>query len=114
MKKNKKKFALIALLFLVVFMGIGYSLLQQQLKIEGTATVKTNFDVEIVGIERYNNAGTNIYPNAGAPWITMIKNAKEISEPTFTATTATFNVRLEPMSEITYRVDIQNKGSKGF
>ena len=58
MKKSKKKFVLITLLFLAIFMGIGYSLLQQQLKIEGTATVKTNFDVQIVGIERYNNAGT--------------------------------------------------------
>ena len=110
MKKNKKKFVLIALLFLVVFMGIGYSLLQQQLKIEGTATVKSGFDVRITGIERYNNAGTIINPAAGTPWVTTTKNAIELSEPTFTATTATFNVRLEEEASITYLLTIENKG----
>ena len=107
MKRNSKKLILIALLFAATFMGAGYSLLQQQLKIQGNINVKTNFDVKITGIQKYENSGYYV-ANAGAFYI---KDVTEVAEPTFTATTATFNVRMEPESKITYVITVKNSGT---
>ena len=119
MKKNKKKFVLITLLFLAIFMGIGYSLLQQQLKIEGTATVDSNYDVQITGIEKifsgnlldyrdnmdYSYGQTLDYSNANVP----IEN----TAPTYNSTKANFDITLKSNTIVVYGITIKNFGDVG-
>lgn len=120
MRKNKKTI-IIALLFLVVVgMGVGYSILSKQLKIEGTATIATNLDVAITGITRVSNASTskyynptsNIYQNFLLSTDEVYYNTTvENASPEFTSTTATFDVTFNNKNDsITYVVDICNQG----
>lgn len=114
---KKKKLVIIALLLLVVLgMGVGYSILSKQLKIEGTATIESNYDVRITGIEKiyaesdvmakfFTTTSTKIgYPlNSNIP--------SENSAPTFTSTTAIFDVTLKMGTSIAYVVTIENTGN---
>lgn len=112
MKKNKKKLIIIALFVVTLGMGIGYSILSNQLKIEGTATVKTDFDVAITGIEKFDNLGTDWQVGFGASGDhNADRTVTEIEVPSFTSNTAKFNVRLGLDSSITYLVTIENKGN---
>ena len=98
--KRKKIIVLVLLMFVVLGMGVGYSILSKQLKIEGTATIESNYDVRITGIEKiyaesdvmakfFTTTSTKIgYPlNSNIP--------SENSAPTFTSTTAIFDVTLK-------------------
>lgn len=111
MKKNKKKYIILLLLFIAVGMGIGYSLLQQQLKIQGTATVDDSFAVEITGIERYDYSLDGYSGFGSGSGNETQGTVAEVAKPTFTSTTANFNVRLGYMTSISYLVTIKNNGN---
>lgn len=108
-KRNKKKAIILLLLFLAVGMGIGYSILSNQLKIQGTATIATNYSVEIVGIEKWENPITSL-TLIPAGEVTLPGEAEEVEEPSYTSTTATFNVKLSRGEEISYKVKVENTG----
>lgn len=116
MKKNKKKYIILLLLFIAVGMGIGYSLLQQQLKIQGTATVDQNYSVEITGIEKmfsgltdHYNLRTNTYDAIGAG---VYDQELPTSTESYTANTAVFNINFKGADTIVlYKVKIENKGN---
>ena len=123
MRKNKKMIIIVLLLFIVLGMGVGYSILSKQLKIEGNASIATNFDVAITGITRLDNDSTSKYYN---PTLDIYQNyqystderyyntAVENKQPSFTSTTATFDVTFNnPNDSITYVVDIYNQSNVG-
>ncbi|MBE6138944.1 MAG: hypothetical protein E7174_00340 [Firmicutes bacterium] len=111
MRKNKKIVVIALLLFVVLGMGVGYSILSKQLKIEGSATIDSDFNVEITGIERLDNDGTFFSGGKGAGEIFITGDVAEIEKPSYTSDTANFNVRLGLDTSITYLVTIENKGS---
>ena len=77
-------------------MAVGYAAFSSQLKISGTSSVTSSWDVEITNIESTN----------------VIGSATNGSAPTYTKTTATFNTNLvSPGDSITYDVTVENKGS---
>ena len=80
----------------IVFMSIGFAALSSQLKINGNATISDTWNVQITNIEKKEGStGVN-----------------ETSQPTFTATTANFNVSLkEPGDYAIYTVTVKNTGS---
>lgn len=114
---KKKKLVIIALLLLVVLgMGVGYSILSKQLKIEGTATIESNYDVRITGIEKiyatsegeaksFTNRNVLGYPSFSS------NTPSENNAPTFTSTTAIFDVTLKMGTSIAYVVTIENTGN---
>lgn len=96
MRRNKKSIIILALCIGVFFMAVGYSVLMTELKITGTANVTSTWDVRITGI----SSGTSV------------GSAYNIEQPSFTSTTAKFNVSLvNPGDSMTYTVTIQNKGT---
>lgn len=108
--KYEKKTLIIALLAVVAVMGIGFSILSNHLKIQGTVNVDDSFDVEIVGIKKVNyRPAFGIGASASEAYHSG--EARELANPTYTATTATFNVSMGLESSIIYLVTIENKGS---
>lgn len=98
MKTKNKNLLLVILLIAVVGMAIGYAALSQQLVINGTANITTEWDVEITGITAAAGNSTT--------------GATDKTPPTFTATSATFNVDLAyPGASATYTVKVENKGT---
>lgn len=94
-RKNKKNLVLVILLLLVVGMAVGYAALSQALVINGTANITAQWNIEFTKIEAGNLIG-----------------AEQASEPTYTATTATFNVNLlYPGAMAEYKVTVENKGN---
>ena len=80
----------------IVFMSIGFAALSSQLKINGNATISDTWNVQIASITK----------KEGSTGVT------ETSQPTFTATTANFNVSLkEPGDYAIYTVTVKNTGS---
>lgn len=80
----------------IVFMSIGFAALSSQLKINGNATISDTWNVQITNIEK-KEASTG---------------ATATSDPTYTATTANFNVSLkEPGDYAIYTVTVKNTGS---
>ena len=80
----------------IVFMSIGFATLSSQLKINGNATISDTWNVQITNIEK-KEASTG---------------ATATPDPTFTATTANFNVSLkEPGDYAIYTVTVKNTGS---
>lgn len=80
----------------IVFMSIGFAALSAQLTINGNATISDTWNVQITNIaKKESSTGVN-----------------ETSQPTFTATTANFNVSLkEPGDYAIYTVTVKNTGS---
>lgn len=92
---NKKNIVIGALIGVIMLMGIGYAALAQVLNINGKANISGSWDVEITGI----TAGT-------------MTGAASVGNPTFDATSATFETNLEyPGATATYVVTIENKGT---
>ena len=90
-QKSSKKLLLLAILVLTV--GIGFASLQKYLSINGSASIDSNFDVEITGISK----------------VDIIGNAYEKSEATYADTTATFDVGLlAPGDSLTYEIYVRN------
>ena len=80
----------------IVFMSIGFAALSSQLTINGNATISDTWNVQITNIEK-KEASTG---------------ATATSDPTYTATTANFNVSLkEPGDYAIYTVTVKNTGS---
>ena len=96
MRHNKKTIISIALCIGVFFMAVGYSILMTQLKINGSANITSTWDIRITGISNGTSVGS----------------AYNIEEPSFTDTTAKFNVSLvNPGDSMTYTVTIKNNGT---
>lgn len=80
----------------IVFMSIGFAALSAQLTINGNATISDTWNVQITNIEKKEGS----------------TGATATSDPTFTATTANFNVSLkEPGDYAIYTVTVKNTGS---
>ena len=93
--KDKKKIVIGALCALIMIMAVGYALLSQQLSINGSAAITSNWQVEITNItekEKSTGATTN--------------------STNYTATTASFNTSLtSPGDYVLYEVTVTNKGT---
>ena len=96
MRDRKKRNIIIgSLCCLLVFMGIGYALLNQRLTIKGQEIVMGEWDVRITNITSKNPVG----------------KAKDVSH-SFTNTSATFEADLWlPGDSIEYEVTVENKGN---
>lgn len=93
--RDKKNILIIALLISIIAMSIGYAALAQQLTINGTANISANWDVKIKEITPRVLTGASI---------------KEGS-PTFSNTSASFNVDLEyPGANAEFDITIENAG----
>ena len=96
MNRAQKNYIILGLSVIVLIMAVGYAAFSSQLKISGTSSVTSSWDVEITNIESTN----------------VIGSATNGSAPTYTKTTATFNTNLvSPGDSITYDVTVENKGS---
>ena len=93
--QDKKKIVIGALCALIMIMAVGYALLSQQLSINGSASITSNWQVEITNItekEKSTGATTN--------------------NTNYTATTASFNTSLtSPGDYALYEVTVTNKGT---
>lgn len=108
MRNNKKMIIIVLLMFVVLGMGVGYSILSKQLKIEGNATIATNFDVAIIGVDT-DAAYFGEYKCVGCAEVNS--NDVEYIETNFTSTTATFDVKLQVGEIARYVVTIMNTGN---
>ena len=80
----------------VVLMGIGYAAFASQLRINGSSSISSTFNVLITDI------------TSGS----IVGGASNASEPTHTNTTATFSTNLEsPGDSITYTITVANQGT---
>lgn len=95
--RKRKNRVIIALVAIIGLMAVGYSLLSQQLNINGTANVTADWDVKITGITgQFVDGATNT----------------DDSAPTFNDTTATFSVDLpQPGSSGVYTITVKNDGN---
>lgn len=99
--RNKKTFTIIALAVAILLIGIGYAALQQNLIINGTANIgDAKWDVKITNIEATSLNGASLVEEEG------------VTNPSFTDTSATFNVDLEyPGASAEFAVTVTNAGS---
>lgn len=96
MRNGRKNLIIGVICALVVLMAVGYATYTQQLIIGGTSTITSNWDVKITGV-------TNTTPGG---------NATNVTEPTFTVTTASFDLSLQdPGDYMNYRITIMNDGN---
>ena len=104
MSRRKKNNIIIAsLCAIVVLMGIGYAAFSSQLRINGTSSISSNWDIRITNIE------TVLPSESGGDGI---PDGYNITEPTYTPTSATFNAGFElPGSVIGYIVEVSNLGT---
>ena len=94
-RKNSKNVILLVLLVLVVGMAVGYAALSQALVINGTASITTEWKIMITDIKEGKMSG-----------------AESKSTPSYTSTTATFDVNLlYPGASAQYVVTVANQGS---
>ena len=94
--RNKKSIMIGILCALVCVMAVGYALLAQELNINGRASIDSTWKVEITNITEKDIVGD--------------ATSKEV--PSFTATTANFNVGLiQPGDAITYEIEVTNSGT---
>jgi len=90
-----KKITIVALILCISIMSIAYANLFQQLKIHGNASVVAAWKVEIVGIEEGE----------------VIGNASSVTTPSYTMSTASFDVNLTSEDDsIEYLIKIKNSG----
>lgn len=95
MRKNSKNLILLILLLVIVGMAVGYAALSQALVINGTANISTEWKILFTNIEEGKFVG-----------------AETRTEPSYTATTATFDVNLlYPGASAQYMITVANQGS---
>lgn len=93
--RRKKKTIIIVMCIAILLMGTGYAILSTQLNINGSTAVTSTWKVEFSAIRTTKQRG----------------GATNKVNPTYTATTASFQVDLvQPGDEITYEIDITNYG----
>ena len=98
MRVNRRKNNIIigGLCVILLIMTVGYAAFYSQLKISGTSTVTSNWDIEITNI-RSRNFGTNAY---------------DVKAPTYTSSSATFNAGFKvPNDYMLYEIEISNLGT---
>ena len=92
---NSKGLFVVGLLAIILVMSVGYATFTTDLKINGSAEITGEWDVQIIGIEA-----------------TTVNGSASAGTPTFNATSATFDADLvKPGDSVTYTVTIENKGS---
>ena len=92
---NKKTKIIIVMLIIVVFMAVGYAILSTNLNIQGTSNLTDSWGIRISSVES-----------------TSTGRAYNISDPTYSNTTMTFNVGVkEPGDKMTFTVTVQNYGT---
>jgi len=92
---RKKTVVIMIMCIATAFMAVGYALISTRLNINGSTVVTSSWRVEFSDIRTTNLKG----------------GATNIVAPTYSATTATFNVDLvQPGDEVTYEIDITNYG----
>ena len=95
-RRKKNNIIIASLCAIVVLMGIGYAAFSTQLRINGTSSISSNFNVLITDI------------TSGS----IVGGASNASEPTHTDTTATFKNNLtSPGDSITYTITVENRGN---
>ena len=95
-RRKKNNIIIASLCGVLVLMGIGYAAFASQLKINGTSSISSNFNVLITDI------------TSGS----IVGDASNATEPTHTDTTATFSTNLvSPGDSITYTITVENRGS---
>lgn len=112
-ERKSKNIVIIALCITLIFMGVGFSALSQQLTINGTTTVSGKWNVQITDIE-----ATGAYiAGASVSDLTAYNAEYDESKTTanyvkYDATSATFNLNLsEPGDWVEYTVTVTNGGN---
>lgn len=94
--RRKNNYIIAGLCLMLVIMGIAYAAFASNLNITGSSMISSNWDIEITNI-RSTSEGTTGY---------------DITEPTYTPTTATFSTGLKvPGDEMMYEVEVSNLGT---
>lgn len=94
-KKRKRLLAISVAMFMICGMALGYAALSSSLKINGTGTISTNWDILFTSIEEKSSKGATT-------------NSKEITDKL----TATFDVNIGvPSDYIEYNVTLKNNGN---
>ena len=94
-RKNSKTLILLILLLVIVGMAVGYAALSQALQINGTANITSQWKITFTSIEEGKMLG-----------------AETNTAPSYTATTATFDVNLlYPGASAQYKLTVENQGS---
>lgn len=94
-RKSNKNIILLILLLVIVGMAVGYAALSQTLTISGTANIAAEWKILFTEIEE----GT-------------MKGASSKTAPSYTATTATFDVNLlYPGASAQYKITVANQGT---
>lgn len=92
---NQRSLFMGVLCAILVVMGIAYGTFATDLNVKGTSNVASNWNVKITNIESQN----------------IIGNVANVSNPTHTDLTATFNTKLSnPGDSIEYHIMIENQG----
>ena len=93
---KQRNYVIVGLCMILVIMGIGYAAFTSQLKISGTSKIATEWNVKITDIQSKNISG----------------QAKDVSAPTYTDTTATFSTSLtSPGDAMQYDITVSNEGN---
>ena len=101
-RRKKNNIIITCLLGVVLLMVVGYAAFSSQLKISGTSSISSSWNIQITNIE-------TVLPSEFGGGV---NDGYNISEPTYTPTSATFNAGFElPGSEIYYVVEVSNLGS---
>ena len=96
MDTKAKNIIIGALLAAVAIMAVGYAALAQTLKINGTASITSTWNVAITGITEGTPTGS-------------ATNAEDVS---YDGTSATFNVNLvKPGDKMVYEITVKNSGT---
>ena len=98
MKKKQKQYLLIGLVVICIFLmlGLGYALLSQNLEIQGTGTITSDWNILITDIVTKEKSNT----------------ATNVTEPTHSGTSATINAKFEvPGDFISYDITVANQGT---
>lgn len=93
--KQKKDVLIVVMSVALVFMGVAFAMLSQQLDVKGTITTTGSWDVQITDIQLAATQGSG--------------ESGSVSED---GTTASISAELsEPGDSVTYTVTVENKGS---
>ena len=100
--RTQRNYIIAGLCMILVIMGVGYAAFQSQLKISGTSNISSSWNIQITNIE-------TVLPSESG---SGVPDGYNISEPTYTPTSATFSAGFElPGSMIGYLVEVSNLGS---
>jgi len=93
---NKKIITIVSLCVSLFLITAGYAIYSSNLKITGTGSIDSNFNIEVTNIKEESKKG----------------KAVSVTEPTYTNSTATFNTKLQRAGDnIEYLVEITNSGT---